>query len=284
MSRTVYVNGQYLPEEDAKISIFDRGFIFADGVYEVASVLKGKLVDNTAHLVRLKRSLSELRMGEPATGEEITAIMKELVKRNDLDEGLVYLQVTRGASDRDFGFPSADVKPTLVMFTQVMNLLASPKAASGIKVIFVDDIRWGRRDIKTVQLLAPVLAKQAAIDAGVQDAWLIEDGFITEGSSNNAYIVKDGQVITRGLSNNILHGITRRAALRLAAQESIDLVERSFTPAEALDADEAFVTSATTFVTPVVEIDGKTIGNGKPGPIASRLREIYIEDALNNLE
>lgn len=284
MERIVYVNGDYIPESEATISIFDRGFLFADGVYEVASVLDGGLVDNQAHLLRLERSLAELKMQHPASGAAITAIMKQLIQRNSLKEGLVYLQVTRGAADRDFGFPAANTPPSLIMFTQAKALIDNPAAQRGLKVILTDDIRWGRRDIKTVQLLAPVLAKQEAVERGKDDAWMVMDGLITEGSSNNAYIVKDGQIITRQLSNDILHGITRASVMQLASEAGMDVIERSFTPSEAKAADEAFVTSASTFVFPVVEIDDVTIGSGTPGPVAMRLREIYIETALNNLE
>ncbi|WP_419904526.1 D-amino-acid transaminase [Kiloniella sp.] len=280
MSRTVYVNGSYLPEEDAKVSVFDRGFLFADGVYEVSTVLEGRLIDNDAHLVRLQRSLNELQMGSPVSMDEIVEIQNELIKRNGLKEGGLYLQVTRGAADRDFAFPK-DTTPTLVMFTQEKNLLNSPAAERGISVISVEDIRWGRRDIKTVGLLAPALAKQAAVVAGVDDAWLYEDGYVTEGSSNNAYIItKAGTIVTRNLGNEILHGITRRAVLSLANEADMEVEERAFTLAEAADAAEAFVTSATTFVTPVVSLDGKAIGDGKPGPLAKRLRQLYIEQAL----
>jgi len=283
MPRTVYVNGAYLHEDEAKISVFDRGFVFADGVYEVSSVLDGLLVDNAAHLARLQRSMDALQMAAPASGAEITAIMKKLIKINDLSEGLVYLQVTRGAADRDFPFPR-QATPTLVIFTQEKNLRDNKGGTQGIRVISVDDIRWGRRDIKTVQLLASVLAKQAALEAGADDAWLVMDGLVTEGSSNNAYIVKDGKIITRKLSSDILHGITRKAVLALASEASIPVEERSFTIAEAQTADEAFVTSASTFVFPVVEIDGVRVAQGTPGPLARRLREIYIENALENLE
>ncbi len=280
MSRTVYVNGAYLPEEDAKVSVFDRGFLFADGVYEVSTVLEGRLIDNDAHLVRLQRSLNELQMNSPVSMDEIVGIQNELIKRNDLKEGGLYLQVTRGAADRDFAFPK-DATPTLVMFTQEKNLLNSPAAEKGISVISVEDIRWGRRDIKTVGLLAPALAKQAAVVAGVDDAWLYEDGYVTEGSSNNAYIItKAGTIVTRNLGNEILHGITRRAVLALANEADMEVEERAFTLDEAHDAAEAFVTSATTFVTPVVSLDGKAIGDGKPGPLAKRLRQFYIKQAL----
>ncbi len=282
MSRTVYVNGSYLPEEDAKVSVFDRGFLFADGVYEVSTVLEGRLIDNEAHLVRLKRSLNELQMESPASPAEIVEIQNELIKRNGLKEGGLYLQVTRGAADRDFAFPK-DTTPTLVMFTQEKNLLNSPAAEKGISVISVEDIRWGRRDIKTVGLLAPALAKQAAVVAGVDDAWLYEDGYVTEGSSNNAYIItKAGTIVTRNLGNEILHGITRRAVLDLANEADMEVEERAFTLDEAADAAEAFVTSASTFVTPVISLDGKAIGDGKPGPLAKRLRQLYIEQALES--
>ncbi|MEH6633377.1 MAG: D-amino-acid transaminase [Halopseudomonas aestusnigri] len=282
MSRTVYVNGSYLPEEDAKVSVFDRGFLFADGVYEVSTVLEGRLIDNEAHLVRLKRSLNELQMESPASPAEIVEIQNELIKRNGLKEGGLYLQVTRGAADRDFAFPK-DATPTLVMFTQEKNLLNSPAAEKGISVISVEDIRWGRRDIKTVGLLAPALAKQAAVVAGVDDAWLYEDGYVTEGSSNNAYIItKAGTIVTRNLGNEILNGITRRAVLELANEADMEVEERSFTLDEAANAAEAFVTSATTFVTPVISLDGKAIGDGKPGPLAKRLRQLYIEQALES--
>jgi len=278
MSRTVYVNGEYLAEEDAKISIFDRGFLMADGVYEVTSILGGKMIDFAGHSKRLARSLSELDMAAPETDDEIEAIHRELIQANDLVEGLVYLQVTRGAADRSFLFPDG-VKSSLVMFTQVMNLTQAPAAETGIRIISMPDIRWGRRDIKTIQLLAPSIGKMAAKTAGVDDAWLVEDGHVTEGTSNNAYIVKGGKIITRDLSHDILSGITRTAVLRFAREAQMEVVERPFTIAEAMEADEAFVTSATTFVTPVVEIDGQSLGEGAPGPIARRLREIYLEES-----
>ena len=280
MSRIVYVNGAYLPEEEAKISVFDRGFLFADGVYEVSSVLAGKLIDNAAHMARLERSLDELKMAPPLPLDEIPPIQREIVDRNALDQGTVYLQVTRGAADRDFPFPEGATS-SLVIFSQERNLVEDPAAARGIAVITLPDIRWQRRDIKTVQLLAPALAKQAALDAGANDAWLVEDGHVTEGSSNNAYIVTlDGTIVTRALSNAILHGITRRAVLALAEREGLKVEERSFTPEEAYEAGEAFITSASTFVYPVVKIDGRILSNGAPGPVATKLRQLYIEMAL----
>jgi D-alanine transaminase len=279
MSRIVYVNGDYLPEEEAKVSVFDRGFLFADGVYEVTSVLGGKLLDFAGHAKRLQRSLDELEMENPVTEEELLDIHRELVKRNGVEDGLVYLQVTRGSADRDFAYPK-DAKPTLVLFTQSKPGLAdSPVAKVGLKVISLPDIRWGRRDIKTVQLLYPSMGKMAAKKAGADDAWMIEDGFVTEGTSNNAYIVKGKRLITRHLGNEILHGITRAAVLRCAREAQMEVEERAFTLDEAKAADEAFITSATTFVMPVVEIDGVKLGGGTPGPVTKRLREIYLEES-----
>ena len=281
MNRTVYVNGEYLDESAAKVSIFDRGFIFSDGVYEVSAVLQGHLVDNEGHMHRLRRSLDELRIGWPLPPEQIIEVQKTLIEKNGLVEGTVYLQITRGAADRDFAFPDG-TPSTLVMFTQDRALIEHPAAKAGIKVISVPDLRWKRRDIKSVALLGPVLAKQAAVDAGVQDAWMIEDGYVTEGTSNNAYIVtQGGSLVTRQLSNEILHGITRAAVLALCEQDSIALEERRFTLEEAYAASEAMITSASTFVHPVVEIDGRTIGSGEPGPVATRLRELYIQHALS---
>ncbi|MEO1537839.1 MAG: D-amino-acid transaminase [Pseudomonadota bacterium] len=280
MSRTVYVNGAYLPEEEATISIFDRGFLFADGVYEVTSVIGGKLIDFDGHAKRLERSLGELEMASPVTRENLLEIHRELVVKNAIEDGLIYLQITRGAADRDFAYPE-DATPSIVLFTQAKPGLAdSPKAKVGIKVISIEDQRWGRRDIKTVQLLYPSMGKMAAKKAGADDAWMIQDGFITEGTSNNAYIVKDGAIITRHLGNEILHGITRAAVLRFAREAQMQVEERSFTLDEAMAADEAFITSASTFVMPVVEIDGQAIGTGVPGPIAARLREIYLEESM----
>lgn len=280
MSRTVYVNGEYLPEEQGKVSIFDRGFLFADGVYEVSAVLRGRLVDNGAHLTRLHRSLGELNIPQPVSDEDIIAAQRQLIELNGLDEGLVYLQITRGPADRDFAFP-AKPAPTLVMFTQKHTLIESPLARRGIKVKTVEDLRWKRRDIKTVGLLPASMAKQAALDAGADDAWMVENGCVTEGTSNNAFIVtRDGVVRTRQLSNLILHGITRAAILRLAAEEDLSVVEGLFTPEEAYQAREAFITSATAFALPVVNIDGHDIGDGKPGPVVERLRRHYIDAAL----
>lgn len=280
--RTVYVNGDYLPETEARVSIFDRGFLMADGVYEVTSVLGGKLIDFKGHLARLERSLAELDMRKPAGFDDLLEIHRALVARNEIEDGLVYLQVTRGSDgDRDFAFPDADTTaPTLVLFTQSKPGLAdTPAARKGLKVISIDDLRWGRRDIKTVQLLYPSMGKMMAKAAGCDDAWMVEDGQVTEGTSNNAYIVKGNTIVTRQLSHEILHGITRAAVLRFAEEAQMQVEERSFTIDEAQEADEAFITSASAFVMPVVAIDGTTLGDGTPGPVARRLREIYLDES-----
>jgi len=278
MSRIVYVNGEYLPESQGKISIFDRGFLFADGVYEVIPVVNGKLVDFGPHVERLERSLAELKMRWPCSKVELHDVHEELVKRNHLKEGIVYMQVTRGAADRMFNFPQ-DIHASLVAFTQVMALVDNAHARVGIKVITTPDIRWLRRDIKTVMLLAPVLGKQEAYEKGAQEAWMVEDGKVTEGTSSNAYIVKDGKVITRPLSNRILAGCTRRALFRLSRDHGVEIEERLFTPEEAYAADEAFLTSASQFVMPIVEIDGKRVGGGQPGPVTRKLRKLVLEEA-----
>ena len=280
MSRTVYVNGEYLPEGEAKVSIFDRGFVMADGVYEVVSVLDGKLIDFPGHQARLNRSLDALEIGQPLSDDDYLEMFRQLVTKNQIGDGLIYLQVTRGnPGDRDFAYPPQDTPQTVVAFTQAKPGLAeNPAAQTGWKIITLPDERWGRRDIKTVQLLYPSMAKMAAKAQGADDAWLIEDGKVTEGTSNNAYIVKGDTIVTRELSHDILHGITRAAVLRLAREAQMQIEERGFTPAEAAEADEAFVTSASAFVMPVVAIDGAPIGDGKPGKIAARLREIYLEE------
>ena len=285
MTRTVYVNGEYLPETEAKVSIFDRGFLMADAVYEVTSVLGGKLIDFDGHAVRLERSLNELDMPHPISKDDLLEVHREWVRLNGIEDGMIYLQISRGApNDRDFVFPDPEVtKPTIVLFTQNKPGLArSPMAQKGMKVISIEDVRWGRRDIKTVQLLYPSMGKMMAKKAGCDDAWMVEDGFVTEGTSNNAYIIKGNKIITRALSNDILHGITRAAVLRFAREAQMDVEERNFTISEAQDADEAFITSASTFVMPVVEIDGKAVGTGSVGPMATRLREIYLDESIKS--
>ncbi|MGV8985200.1 MAG: D-amino-acid transaminase [Cypionkella sp.] len=280
MTRIVYVNGAFVPEAEAMVSVFDRGFLMADAVYEVTSVLDTKLIDFAGHCVRLARSLSELEMTNPHTDAEWLALHRALVAQNDVVDGMIYLQVTRGnPGDRDFSFPGPEVAPTVVMFTQSKPGLAeSPVARTGMKVISIPDIRWGRRDIKTVQLLYPSMAKMAAKKAHVDDCWFVEDGVVTEGTSNNAYIIMGNRIITRHLSSDILHGITRSAVLRFAAEAQMEVEERPFSIEEAQMADEAFITSASAFVMPVVEVDGVAVGAGIPGAIVARLREIYLDE------
>ncbi len=279
MSRIVYVNGAFLPEAEATISIFDRGFLFADAVYEVTSVLDGRLVDLAHHLARLHRSLGELGLPAPVDDATLEAIHRELVARNAVVEGMVYLQVTRGAADRDFAWPP-EPSPSLVLFTQGRSLVDTPAATSGLRVVTMPDIRWARRDIKTVQLLGASMCKMAAKRAGADDAWFVEDGFVTEGSSSNAWIVTgDGVIVTRNLSSAILPGITRAALIGYAEAAQLKVEERPFTVAEAHGAAEAFITAASAFVTPVVAIDGQPVGDGTPGPITRRLRELYIAES-----
>ena len=281
MSRIVFVNGEFVPEEEAKVSIFDRGFLMADAVYEVTTVLEGKLIAFDGHMVRLERSLNELGMDTPEWMDELLSIHKKLVEENNLENGMIYLQVSRGVADRDFAYPAEGTPTSLVLFTQAKNPLANPMYETGARVITVPDQRWGRRDIKTTQLLYPSMAKMMAKAAGVDDAWMEEDGFINEGTSNNTWIVtKEGKLVTRHLSNSILHGITRKAVVRCAELLQMEVEERPYTKEEAADASEAFFTSASAFVCPVVEIDGHTIGEGKPGNVVAKLREIYLEESM----
>jgi D-alanine transaminase len=275
-----YVNGDFVPLSEAKVSVLDRGFLFADGIYEVSAVLDGKLIDNDSHLARLERSVGEIKLALPETIARIKDIQHELIARNHLDTGLVYIQVTRGAdTGRDFAFPKG-IKPTLMMFTSVKDIVNAASAKTGIGVITVPDIRWERRDIKSVALLAQVLAKQAAAEAGAGEAWMIQDGAVTEGGSSSAFILtQDDVLVTRQNSSTILPGCTRKAVVKLAEERQLRVEERAFTVEEALKAKEAFITSASSFVQPVVKIDGKIVADGKPGPMATRLREIYIEFA-----
>ena len=279
--RTVYLNGSYVPENEAHISIFDRGFLFADGVYEVTTVVDGKLIGFDGHIERLQRSLNELGYKYTVDREEFLTIHRELVARNNIDQGMIYLQITRGnPGDRDFVFPPKDTPLTVVLFTQVKQIVGTAVETNGLSVISMDDLRWGRRDIKTVQLLYPSLAKMEAKARGADDAWLIQDGFVTEGTSNNAYIVKDGKIITRDLSTDILHGITRKSVLACAKLLQMEVIERPFTIEEAYAADEAFATSASGFTNPIVEIDGNQVGTGKPGPVGDKLRALYLEENM----
>ncbi|MBL0406442.1 D-amino-acid transaminase [Microvirga aerilata] len=279
MSRIVFLNGSFLPLEEAKVPFMDRGFLFGDGVYEGIGVLDGRLIDNEAHLERLERSLSEVRIPNPYTRAEWTSLQGEIVRRNGMQEGFIYFQVTRGVAERDFFFPE-NAKPTVAMFTQAKAIVHAPAAEKGIAVVTVPDLRWERRDIKSISLLAQVLAKQAAKEAGAQEAWLVDEGFVTEGGSSSAFIVTPtGSIVVRPLSHAILPGITRKSLLRLSKEGGIALEERRFTVEEAYEAAEAFLTSASNFVLPVVSIDGRPVADGKPGPITRKLRELYLQMA-----
>jgi len=281
--RTVYLNGRFIPENEAKISIFDRGFLMSDGVYEVTSVVNRKLIDFAGHYSRLQRSLSELEMATPMNHDALLSAHRTIIDKNNVNQGLIYLQITRGsAGDRDFIFPDPETTPqTVVMFSQnKKNLVDNPSAVSGIKVISIEDQRWGRRDIKTTQLLYPSIGKMMAQKLNADDAWMVEDGYVTEGTSNNAYIINDGKIITRAKSYAILHGITRSAIIRFAEEAEMEIEERNFSINEAINADEAFITYASYFVTQVVNIDGQNVSNGSPGPMTQRLRQIYIDESM----
>jgi D-alanine transaminase len=274
-----YLNGRFLPLDQARVSVLDRGFLFADGIYEVAAVIDGKLVDSASHLARLERSTGAIGIALPLSLAEIEAAQKDLVARNNLQEGLVYLQITRGAdAARDF-LPSPGIAPTLVMFVQAKPFLDTPAVRDGIAVATMPDLRWARRDIKSVGLLAQAMAKRAAADADAQEAWMVEDGFVTEGASSTAFIVTEEGVITRPYSQSVLAGCTGAALSQLAQESGLAIIRRPFTVAEALAAQEAFIASASTLCQSVVRIDGQPIGDGRPGPVAMRLRALYIDFA-----
>jgi D-alanine transaminase len=278
MSRIAYVNGRYLPFRDAKVHVEDRGYQFADGVYEVCEVRGGRLIDQRRHMARLKRSLDELRIRMPMSPAALGIVLREVVARNRIGYGLVYLQITRGVARRDAAFPVPEVPPALVVTARALNKARNEAlAAKGIAVISVPDIRWGRVDIKSVGLLPNVLARQAAIDQGAREAWLIDkDGKVTEGASANAWIVtKAGTLVTRQADHAILRGITRTVALDVVKALALTVEERPFTLDEAHAAREAFITSATQIVMPVVRIDGRPVGDGKPGPVAIALRRAF---------
>jgi len=280
MSRVAYVNGTYQPHSQAVIHVEDRGFQFADGVYEVWSVFDGKLADFDGHMTRLVRSLTELRIDVPMTKAALTRVLKETVRRNRVVNGIVYLQVTRGTARRDHPFPAPGTPPSVIVTSRSVNFAkAQAQAAKGVAVITQPDIRWGRCDIKTVGLLPNVLAKQAARDRGAYEAWMVDEmGLVTEGSSTNAWIVdKNGKLRTRDTQANILKGITRTALMALIKDQGIELDERPFSVDEAKEAREAFFTAAGAFVMPAISIDGVKIGDGKPGPIATGLRASYLD-------
>jgi len=275
MARDAYVNGRYVPHARAAVHIEDRGFQFADGVYEVVCIRRGLLIDEEGHLDRLDRCLSELRIAWPCERRVMRQIMRRLLERNGVRDGLIYIQVTRGVAPRDFRFPAA-ARPTLVMTTRRAAL--APHGRTGVRVITIPDIRWQRRDLKTVGLLAQVLGKQEAAERGAFEAWQVdEDGFVTEGTSSKAWILTaGGALVTRPASHAILNGITRQSILRIAAAEGLSFEERPFSLEEAFAAREAFVSSATSFVTPVLKIDDRMVGDGTPGPLGRRLLEAYV--------
>ena len=279
MSRIVFVNGKFVKEQEAVISIFDRGFIFGDGIYEVVPVIRGKIIDRDYFLERLERSLFELSIPWPCSEQEYIQMMNALIEKNELKEGIVYSQVTRGPAERDFPFP-ASVQPGIVAFTSQMEILDNPDFETGIAVTTTPDLRWKRRDIKSINLLGQVLAKQDAITQNSKEAWMVENGQVTEGASSSAYIVKNDVLVTRSLSNAILPGIRRRTILELAERAKINVEERTFSVAEAKAADEALISSATTMVLGVVSIDGCLIGDGTPGPITRKLRGLYQDRIL----
>ncbi|WP_374382754.1 D-amino-acid transaminase [Dongia sp.] len=283
MGRLAYVNGRYVPHAQAMVHVEDRGYQFADGVYEVVPVIDGVLIDEEPHLDRLGYSLGELRIAWPVSRNVLKLILRELVRRNGLRRGIVYFQVTRGVAPRDHKFP-AKVKSALVVTTKRMNPPSEAMLRDGVAVSSQPDIRWTRRDIKSLSLLPNILAKQAATEAKAFEAWLVgPDGTVTEGSSTNAWIVKNGAVITYPKSHDILGGITRLSLLELVQKTGVTLVERGFTLKEALEADEAFLTSSSAFLLPVTSIDGQNIGNGKPGPISEKLRAIYLENVARQI-
>jgi len=279
MSRIAYVNGQYRPLSEPLIDVEDRGYQFADAIYEVWGVEKGLLLDNEGHFVRLERSLGELRIKPPLSRAALLVILKEVQRRNRLTDGLLYLQISRGVAPRDHAFPAAHIRPVVVVTAKRVDpLTVAARAASGIAVVTLPEIRWARCDIKSVGLLPNVLAKQTAREAGAFEAWFVDaDGFVMEGTSSNAWIVDEAGVLrTQPLSNRILHGVTRATLMRLAADHQMRVDERPFTVAEALKAREAFISSATNAAIPVVRLDGREIGDGKPGPVARALRDAYF--------
>jgi D-alanine transaminase len=276
MSRIAYVNGRYVPHREASVHIEDRGYQFADGVYEVVAVVGGKFADCTPHLDRLDRSLKELRIAQPMSRKALEQVMAEVVRRNRVERGIIYLQMTRGVARRDHPFP-AKAETQVVMTARSIPPQPAKYGEEGVRAITTPDIRWQRCDIKSVSLLPNILAKQQAREAGAYEAWLVDaKGMVTEGSSTNAWIVtKDGKLVTRSVDNAILNGITRGTVLALAKAEGLEFVERPFSVDEAKGAREAFITSATSFVLPVTQIDDKVIANGKPGSLSLKLREAY---------
>ena len=284
MNKQVYVNGKYFDKNDAVVSVFDRGFLFADSVYEVTAVINGFLVDWNAHFSRLKNSLKEINLNFNIQEKDIFSIQKNLIEKNKIKEGLVYIQVTRGIGERDFNFSETQFKPTIVIFTQEKKILNTDRAKEGIKIVLLEEKRWKRRDIKTTQLLASSMAKSEASKIGKDDCWFIENGFVTEGSSSNAFIINDNnEVITRELSHNLLGGITRSSLLHFCKKNNMKFRESKFTELEAKNANEAFITSATNFVVPVIEIDGDKVGKGVVGSHVKKFQKLYLNEIQKRL-
>lgn len=279
MSRIAYVNGRYVPHGEAAVHIEDRGYQFADGVYEVCGVRGGLLMDERLHLERLERSLGELRIALPLPLSALRFILREVIRRNRISDGMVYLQITRGVAPRDHPFPPASIRPGLVVTAKRLNMARVTAAVEkGVAVVTMPDIRWARRDIKSISLLPNILAKQQAREAGAYEAWLVDgEGRVTEGSSTNAWIVdREGRLVTRPAGPQILNGVTRKVLLAAARQEGIEVVERAFTPDEAKSAREAFISASSAILIPVTAIDGHPVGNGAPGSLSLRLREAYM--------
>jgi len=278
--RQVYINGEFKKEDEAKVSIFDRGLLFSDSVYEVTSVINSKLIDFKYHVERLDRSMNELKFKTLIDHDEILAFHRKLIDLNNLKEGMIYTQVTRGVVDRSFDMPKQAIKPTVLAFTQEKRILETDTAKNGIKVMTLEDMRWKRNDIKTTQLLYASMAKSEATAKGFDDAWMLRQGYVTEGSSNNVWIIRSKNIMTRQSDNLILSGITRAVVLECAKKLDYEVITKNFTKVDAESADEAFMTSATGLITPVVKINSSQIGDGKPGNFTKSLRAEYIKRAL----
>ena len=278
--RQVYINGEFKKEDEAKVSIFDRGLLFSDSVYEVTSVINSKLIDFKYHVERLDRSMNELKFKTLIDHDEILAFHRKLIDLNNLKEGMIYTQVTRGVVDRSFDMPKQAIKPTVLAFTQEKKILESDSAKNGIKVMTLEDMRWKRNDIKTTQLLYASMAKSEATAKGFDDAWMLRQGYITEGSSNNVWIIRSKNIMTRQSDNLILSGITRAVVLECAKKLNYEVITKNFTKVDAESADEAFMTSATGLITPVIRINSSQIGDGKPGNFTKSLRAEYIKRVL----
>ena len=278
--RQVYINGEFKKEDEAKVSVFDRGLLFSDSLYEVTTVIDGKLIDFNNHMKRLDRSMTELKFKKLLNHEDILVFHRKLIELNNLKEGMIYLQVTRGVADRSFDMPKNEIKPTVLAFTQEKKIIDSESAKNGIKVMTLDDMRWKRCDIKTTQLLYASMAKTEATEKVFDDAWMIRQGYITEGSSSNAWIIKGKIIMTRHSDNLILSGITRDAIFKCAKDLGYEVVTKNISLSDAQSANEAFITSATACVMPVIKINTNQIGDGKPGKFVTALRAEYIKQAV----